>query len=74
MANIVGERGGIRTRDLWLRRPTLYPAELPVHKRINSYTTPLPSFPGLFGVVRRGPGPTFLGREVEPGALSDSAR
>ncbi len=28
-----GRRGGIRTRDLWLRRPTLYPAELPVHKR-----------------------------------------
>jgi hypothetical protein len=25
----LGGRGGIRTRDLWLRRPTLYPAELP---------------------------------------------
>ena len=24
-----GRRGGIRTRDLRLRRPTLYPAELP---------------------------------------------
>ena len=24
-----GGRGGIRTRDLRLRRPTLYPAELP---------------------------------------------
>ena len=23
-----GERSGIRTHDLWLRRPTLYPAEL----------------------------------------------
>ena len=29
-AAIVGGRGGIRTRDLRLRRPTLYPAELPV--------------------------------------------
>ena len=26
-----GGRGGIRTRDLRLRRPTLYPAELPAH-------------------------------------------
>ena len=26
-----GGRGGIRTRGLWLRRPTLYPTELPVH-------------------------------------------
>ena len=26
---ITGGRGGIRTRGLWLRRPTLYPAELP---------------------------------------------
>ena len=26
-----GERSGIRTHDLWLRRPTLYPAELPAH-------------------------------------------
>ena len=26
---ITGGRGGIRTRDLRLRRPTLYPAELP---------------------------------------------
>ena len=24
-----GGRDGIRTHDLWLRRPTLYPAELP---------------------------------------------
>ena len=28
---ITGGRGGIRTRGLWLRRPTLYPAELPAH-------------------------------------------
>ncbi len=26
---INGGRGGIRTRGFWLRRPTLYPAELP---------------------------------------------
>ncbi len=26
---LLGGRGGIRTRDLRLRRPTLYPAELP---------------------------------------------
>jgi hypothetical protein len=26
--DIIGERSGIRTRDLWLRRPTLYPSEL----------------------------------------------
>ncbi len=26
-----GGRGGIRTHDLRLRRPTLYPAELPAH-------------------------------------------
>ncbi len=26
---ITGGRGGIRTRDPWLRRPVLYPAELP---------------------------------------------
>jgi hypothetical protein len=25
---VCGERSGIRTRDLWLRRPTLYPSEL----------------------------------------------
>jgi hypothetical protein len=25
---LYGERSGIRTRDLWLRRPTLYPSEL----------------------------------------------
>ena len=30
---VVGRRGGIRTRDLRLRRPTLYPAELPAHIR-----------------------------------------
>ena len=28
---IIGRRGGIRTRDLRLRRPTLYPAELLAH-------------------------------------------
>ena len=28
-----GGRGGIRTRDPWLRRPVLYPAELPAHTR-----------------------------------------
>ena len=27
-----GERSGIRTHGLWLRRPTLYPAELPAHE------------------------------------------
>jgi hypothetical protein len=26
--DIFGERSGTRTRDLWLRRPTLYPSEL----------------------------------------------
>ena len=26
-----GTPDGIRTHDLWLRRPTLYPAELPAH-------------------------------------------
>ena len=30
-----GERSGIRTHGLWLRRPTLYPAELPAHLRSN---------------------------------------
>jgi hypothetical protein len=25
---LYGERSGTRTRDLWLRRPTLYPSEL----------------------------------------------
>ena len=29
LIEITGGRGGIRTRDLRLRRPTLYPAELP---------------------------------------------
>ncbi len=28
-----GALGGIRTHDLWLRRPTLYPAELRAHGR-----------------------------------------
>ena len=28
---VSGELGGIRTHGLWLRRPTLYPAELPAH-------------------------------------------
>lgn len=27
-----GEPGASRTRDLWLRKPTLYPAELRAHK------------------------------------------
>ena len=29
---LYGGRDGIRTHDLWLRRPTLYPAELPAHR------------------------------------------
>lgn len=29
-----GGRGGIRTHDLWLRRPTLYPAELPARSEL----------------------------------------
>lgn len=29
MANKNGGRSGNRTHDLWLRRPTLYPSELP---------------------------------------------
>jgi hypothetical protein len=35
LANVIrsfyGAPGGIRTHDLWLRRPTLYPAELRAH-------------------------------------------
>ena len=29
VAVFIGRRDAIRTHDLWLRRPTLYPAELP---------------------------------------------
>ena len=28
---LIGTPGTIRTYDLWLRKPTLYPAELRVH-------------------------------------------
>jgi hypothetical protein len=46
---LIGTRGRIRTYDLWLRKPTLYPAEL--HARSNG-TTPtvlLPHKPGFAG-------------------------
>ena len=31
IGNIIGAPGGSRTHDLWLRKPTLYPAELRAH-------------------------------------------
>ncbi len=31
-----GELGKIRTCDLWLRKPTLYPAELRVHNNVST--------------------------------------
>ena len=34
--DLIGGRGGIRTHDLRLRRPTLYPAELPVQIHMRS--------------------------------------
>src|SRR6185437_1093822 len=56
-------RGGIRTHDLRLRRPTLYPAELLAH---NAQKERVGSFCGWSGRVdlnHRPPGP-------EPGALT----
>ena len=35
---IIGTRGRIRTCDLWLRKPTLYPAELHAHNQDVSLT------------------------------------
>ncbi len=39
-----GTPDGIRTHDLWLRRPTLYPAELPAH---------MPSFSGGLAIIAK---------------------
>src|SRR5574341_1982165 len=36
---IFGAPGAIRTRGLWLRRPTLYPAELRAHKNFDRRQT-----------------------------------
>lgn len=51
---ISGGRGGIRTRDLRLRRPTLYPAELPAQSIFKiAFATNLqtPSMVGLYKEV-----------------------
>ena len=37
-----GTPGAIRTRDLWLRRPALYPAELRTHRKIADCPMQLP--------------------------------
>ena len=34
-----GTLGAIRTHDLWLRKPTLYPAELRVHTQLHNFIT-----------------------------------
>ena len=41
-AFFTGGRGGIRTRDSWLRRPVLYPAELPALLYCKTSTTICP--------------------------------
>ena len=46
--NFGGAPGAIRTRDLWLRKPTLYPAELRAHVTSLIIAKPSVSWPFTF--------------------------
>jgi hypothetical protein len=55
---VFGERSGIRTRDLWLRRPTLYPSELIA--RIKRGNAGIITAPSALKIVVKYPDPPVL--------------